>query len=276
MDFESTLQRPQTSFSLHIHLNSLTHLVRYITLILQIFGALCLAQGHLDMCRRKLGSLQTSRLIANLLYQQRHSWPTCRFWVEEQNATAILIYFHREQHYNTPSSNTYYKKKWETAISNEIGGQAHMNFLHSALKKVLFHTTYDRLCSADCSSVLFCTLLRGRWSHRGTKPGHGGSGDPRGSGEGGPRGARPVPFSGWCKDFGPCEGDVKASLPFHGALIWPFHGVKPKEIHVHDLCGASLHSGTGRRKSEREERGAAYWEWKGQDCVHTGHTTLEL
>lgn len=161
MDFESTLQRPQTSFSSHIHLNSLTHLVRYITLILQIFGALCLAQGHLDMCRRKLGSLQTSRLIANLLYQQRHSWPTCRFWVEEQNATAILIYFHREQHYNTPSSNTYYKKKWETAISNEIGGQAHMNFLHSALKKVLFHTTYDRLCSADCSSVLFCTLLRG-------------------------------------------------------------------------------------------------------------------
>lgn len=161
MDFESTLQRPQTSFSSHIHLNSLTHLVRYITLILQIFGALCLAQGHLDMCRRKLGSLQTSRLIANLLYQQRHSWPTCRFWVEEQNATAILIYFHREQHYNTHSSNTYYKKKWETAISNEIGGQAHMNFLHSALKKVLFHTTYDRLCSADCSSVLFCTLLRG-------------------------------------------------------------------------------------------------------------------
>lgn len=125
MDFESTLQRPQTSFSSHIHLNSLTHLVRYITLILQIFGALCLAQGHLDMCRRKLGSLQTSRLIANLLYQQRHSWPTCRFWVEEQNATAILIYFHREQHYNTPSSNTYYKKKWETAISNEMGTSAH-------------------------------------------------------------------------------------------------------------------------------------------------------
>lgn len=41
--------------------------------------------------------------------------------------TAILMYFHREQHYNTHSSNTHCKKRWETAISNEIGGQAHMN-----------------------------------------------------------------------------------------------------------------------------------------------------
>lgn len=36
-------------------------------------------------------------------------------------------------------------------------------------------------------------------------------------------------ISGWCEDSDPCEDGVKASLPFHGALIWPFHWVKPKE-----------------------------------------------
>lgn len=39
---------------------------------------------------------------------------------------------------------------------------------------------------------------------------------------------QPVPFQGWCNNRSPCESDVKASLPFHGALLWPFHRVKPK------------------------------------------------
>lgn len=81
---------------------------------------------------------------------------------------------------------------------------------------------------------------------------------------------QPLPFQGWCNNCGPCESDVKASLPFHGALLWPFHRVKPKEIHVHDLCGASLHSGTVRREKKWD------WEWKGHSGVHTGHVTLEL
>lgn len=72
---------------------------------------------------------------------------------------------------------------------------------------------------------------------------------------------QPLPFQGWCNNCGPCESDVKASLPFHGALLWPFHRVKPKEIHVHDLCGASLHSGTVRKKKSGigNEKGAAVY-----------------
>lgn len=122
-------------------------------------------------------------------------------------------------------------------------------------------------------TLSLCTLLKGHWSHMGgpdevtVTPGT----LPvllRASREGSP----PVPFSGWCKDPGPCEGDVKASLPFHGALIWPFHWVKPKEIHVHDLCGASLHSGTGRKKIASGWLGLK----RADPCAHRTHDPWTL
>lgn len=87
----------------------------------------------------------------------------------------------------------------------------------------------------------------------------------------GPKRGSVCAISGWCKSSGPCEGDVKTSLPFHGALIWPFHWVKPKEIHVYDLCGASLHSGTGRKKQS---------SWLGMKraglCAHRTHDPWTL
>lgn len=102
--------------------------------------------------------------------------------------------------------------------------------------------------------LLLCSLVEGTLKPHGNKTrsrGPTGHPPPPGSAETGPLNGSTCAISGWCKDSGPCEGGVKASLPFHGALLWPFHWVKPKEIHVHDLCGASLHSGTVRGKKRR-------------------------
>lgn len=135
-----------------------------------------------------------------------------------------------------------------------VGRLVHINFFHTVFYKVLLHTKCDSLCTTVCCSPLSAHCRRDAkaagWGGRG----HGGSGDPPGSGESGPQKGSACAISGWCKDSGPYEGDVKASLPFHGALIWPFHWVKPKEIHVHDLCGASLHSGTGRKKKKARKQ----------------------
>lgn len=113
-------------------------------------------------------------------------------------------------------------------------------------------SNFSLTCRDTAQAVAtLCTLLTRRLGQLGTRWGHT---KLRGTFlvlvSASPECFQPVPFQGWCNNRGPWESDVKASLPFHGALLWPFHRVKPKEIHVRDLCGASLHSGTVRKKKK--------------------------
>lgn len=138
-----------------------------------------------------------------------------------------------------------------------------------AKKKKEFSFTQISVPQSD--ALLFLHTAEGHLSHRGTRTR---SQQPTGPSwilwERPKRGSV-CAISGWCKNSGPCVADVKASLPFHGALIWPFHWVKPKEIHVHDLCGASLHSGTVRKKKS---------SWLGMKraglCAHRTHDPWTL